>query len=265
MAIEGDIDLTENLDFRVDKPEKLLPSTQLKSATPKSMKSLADKNQFYPVSSISLDQNYYWYNDDSSTISFGINLNATSGNLTTYSISYYDNNTDYICSMYDQQYYGLWGNNTYYSTVSNVTSTSWSTNLSYYSTPMIGYEEEFSFDKKKEKDHSLNGSLWDDEDFVLGDKRVTRNQRSPIDDWCQDDEEDDRSDQTKDFLFTPDYWIDEDEGWNAISDHTDLFDVIPWFSKMTNSRIRKDYIDSLYDEEQDFDSYLTNYRWLGLH
>ena len=29
--------------------------------------------------------------------------------------------------------------------------------------------------------------------------------------------------------------------------------------------IRKDYIDSLYDEEQDFDSYLTNYRWLGLH
>lgn len=262
MAIEGDIDLTENLDFRVDKPEKLLPSTQLKSVTPKSMESLAEKNQLYPVSSLYLDQDTYWcnlyYSDN--PVSFGINLNTTSGNLTTYSISY--DNTNYICSGYDQAY---WDSNTYYSTVSNVTSTSWSTNLSYYSTPMIGCEEEFSFDKKKEKDYSLNGSLWDDEDFVLGDKKTTRNQRSPIDDWCQDDEEDDRSDQTEDFLFTPDYWIDEDEGWNVRSDHTDLFDEIPWFSKMTNSRIRKDYIDSLYDKEQDFDSYLTNYQWLRLH
>ena len=57
---------------------------------------------------------------------------------------------------------------------------------------------------------------------------------------------------------------EDDDSYNWMY-HSDSFDRIPWFDKMRNTRIRQDYIDSLNDKEQNFDSYLTNYSWLGLH
>lgn len=56
-------------------------------------------------------------------------------------------------------------------------------------------------------------------------------------------------------------WIPKDE--ESEDDSKFTIEDIPWIKDMRNDRIRKDYIKDLY-EEQDYSNYLTNMGWLGL-
>ena len=282
MAIQGDIDLTEKLDFRVDKKEKLLPSTELRSRALKSMESVAERSKLpsFLGASVMHDATYYpaISTEDGSVITYSIPYyTPTATNSFTFrttnnwswstlateynefnTISYYYSDPVYIDPSYGISVSFI-GNN------SNNTTWNFKYNIEIEKSIACD-DEEFSLNDKREKDYSLNGSCYDN-DFVLGDRRTR-----PLTDLTKMAFNSELIEDARGYYYDPDYqyqgmlWDSkDDEDDDPYSWNQDAYDAIPWFDRMRNSRIRRDYIDSLNDVDQNFDSYLTDYSWLGLH
>lgn len=279
MAIQGDIDLTEKLDFRVDKKEKLLPSTELKSRALKSMESVAERNKLPDLDLLDIshtnDITYYpaISNEDGSVITYSFpNYRATATNTFTFrttnnwSWSTYPTEFDTV-SWYPEYIDPSYGVTISYTSSNTNNITTW--NFKYdirLEDSIASCEENFSLNDKREKDYSLNKSCYDN-DFVLGDRRT-----KPLTDLTKNAFNSELIEDARGYYYDPDYqyqgmlWDSkEDEEYDPYSWNKDAFDAIPWFDRMRNSRIRSDYIDSLNDVEQNFDSYLTDYSWLRLH
>ena len=280
MAIQGDIDLTEKLDFRVDKKEKLLPSTELKSRALKSMESVAERSKLPASLDIPYIKNAIYYpaisTEDGGVITYSFpHYTSTATNSftfrttnnwswTTYptefnTVSYYSN-PEYI-----DPSYGITVSYTN-SNVNNITTWNFKYDLGLEES-IASCEENFSLNDKREKDYSLNRSCYDN-DFVLGDRRTKL-----LADLTKMAFNSELIEDARGYYYDPDHYqyqgilwdSKEDEEDDPYSWNQDVFDAIPWFDRMRNSRIRRDYIDSLNDVEQNFDSYLTNYSWLGLY
>lgn len=271
MAIEGDIDLTEKLDFRVDKKEKLLPSVSLIKYDQKPMKSIAEQDlreelKFYPSYSDNETWVTYTYIADNpfqyyNTIDIGT---TTISNITASPPSEVRlqrlqttvSGDEYWTDVYN---FSFSYNTPIFSSTSNSNVSTRNIKYSYTYNAI----EDFSLNGKREKDHSINGKCYYIENFTLGDKRLeVKSDAEKIFSDTYRDEEDDYSIPEE---FMSWYYDEEDDdNYGNMWFSSDPYDNIPWFDTMKNSRIRKDYIDSLYEKEQDFDSYLTDYNWLRL-
>lgn len=260
--IDGDIDLTENLDFRKDKPDQY-DSNKYELVPWKGKEvsdieiSISDDYLFDHISTTTYTTTMSYTNtspslnisyNNSNTSGSGINM-LTNGNPVSYTFTYAYNDILSSFTAYDNSY-SLQS----YSNHDVWITTNYDTMVKYVQTDHVE-KDIFGYDRKKKA-----------EDKIIPICSICNKLGHEYCNPYYDDSHKSSSDIIK-ALGDRNRYIIIDDNYIPWDDKESLHKKkekrsIPWLRNLIN-RIYDDYIKDLF-EEQDYTSYLTNYTWLRL-
>ena len=250
MALSGNIDLTEKLDFRKDKKLPAIPSGKRWKDKLKNISNWFTFNydgyQYSTVtwnSSINSINTYYYSNDEEYEAPIP----------TSYTYTIYDPSTSYAWS---------WGRDqntiTFYSNdiISNTTSSSFAICDNYWGdgSAIISYKNTSTNYPWKRKNKVLMMSEYDSVHNSI--------HRKPDLDTMYHSNRNLWQHKYNEMESEP--WVLEPSEYDYHIYHKDIREEIPWFKNLKNW-ILNDYMEDLYDEDRDYSRWLTNMNWLGLH
>lgn len=288
--IEGDIDLTKNLDFYRKKPKKLLPANvKLSNPVIERRKDSRENKTLYT----NLTSNYY---NDSEDYSSSNHINISNGSTTirirtsSYNFTYYlTNNINRYNEITDDDLNNSISNVSIYSNGETIYSTTFNyrSSITTYTIsaacknaklnkPLLDDLEDVEPDfklwkhrKKKENKGiihltrchscgkiilSINNKEWYNDKCISCKRKYSYSNKIL---WLLG-----RNKPKSEYKCIP--WVTYEEqsrkkmNWIK-SDKCS----IPWLNKL-NSRIRREYLKDLEDEDRDNSAYLTNMGWIGI-